>query len=687
MKIEVAKHERMAERGSSLLKLLQNNDTPLLDLLIRESVQNSLDAALQKYDSVTVDVGTKEFNSDLLIRHLEGIQTGLNKRFGGKNAKALYISDTNTVGLTGPFYAEEVEDNNYGNLQKLVYEISIPQQKSGAGGSWGLGKTVYFRFGIGLVFYYSRILKEDGNYEERLAATMVEDEKSEDAILPSKDNKPKRGIAWWGQISKDEGTVPITDSEEIKEILNTFSIENFRDQETGTKIIIPFIDENKLLPKEDLWWNSSIEEYFKVSFQRWYGTRIDNPLYPYGSWLNAHVNGKQITFNEMEPLFQIIQVLYNGALSIKKEKEKESVDQRFKFNFNISEINLRGDFKNTSGGNAGKVAFSKFTQENLKMLPPENRYSPYTYINSENNSENGNPPILVYLRKPGMIINYETDGAWCNDIPMTTENEFIVGVFVPNSDSEFKNGHMEEYGVLEQYLRRSEKADHTSWKDLISSEKRITVISRIQNNVAKAIREKYIEDKEKAQKGKRSALSKSLANKLLPPQNFGRKPTDPPGKPGGTTKGRKLTKTQFQIKEQHIDKQGILNLEFEIQSPKLHNSTLELVVLSENGLIKGDTWESDNGVGTDFPLVLKEVKISSFGSIDHKEKETQSSEEDLTLPIKLVRTKKTGIVCGIEYSSGRSNGLLSGVLKVERKDPFIQPSISLSSVGVDKNDK
>ena len=45
MKIEVAEHGRMSESGSSLLRLIQNQDMPLLDLFFRESVQNSLDAA------------------------------------------------------------------------------------------------------------------------------------------------------------------------------------------------------------------------------------------------------------------------------------------------------------------------------------------------------------------------------------------------------------------------------------------------------------------------------------------------------------------------------------------------------------------------------------------------------------------------------------------------------------------
>ncbi|MCM3609956.1 hypothetical protein M4S82_01750 [Planococcus sp. MERTA32b] len=680
MKIEVAKYERMAETGSSLLKLLQNNDTPLLDLLVRESVQNSLDAALSNKKSVIVDIGMKEFSSDILVNHLEGIQNELKLRFGNTKSKAIYISDTNTVGLTGPVYAEDVEGHDYGNLQKLIYNIGTPQEKEGAGGSWGLGKTVYFRFGIGLVIYYTRIKNDYEEFEERLAVTMVENEKSDKAILPAKDNKPKRGLAWWGQLADDGSTIPITDSNEIEEILDIFSIPKFKDDETGTKIIIPFINEEKLLPKERLWWNSSVENYLKVSFQRWYGVRIDNPNYPYGSWLDAKVGGNSINFEEMEPLFQILQTLYNGAVS---ENNSKVNFPRLDIKYNISDINIRKEFKVTSGGNAGKVAFSKFNLNDLKMLPPENRYSPYNYINIENNSESGNPPILLYTRKPGMVVSYEIDGAWCNDIPNASENEFIIGLFVPNSNSEFKSEYMEEYTNLEGYLRGSEKADHTSWKDLINPEKKITVISRIQNNVSRAIREKYLEDKEKLQKGKRSALSKSLANKLLPPQNFGRKPTGK-NKPNTKKGGKKLSKSNFNINNQYIDDRGIMHIEFELESPKLFNSVVEVVVLSENGIIKGDSWESEKGVGTDFPLKIKEVKVLSFGTVGADG--TRNPKEEGTLPIALIRTKETNTACGIAYTGTNKNGFLEGTLKIERKDPYIQPSISLSSVEVKSND-
>ena len=64
MKIEIAEHGRMTESGSSLLRLIQNQDIPLLDLLVRESVQNSLDAASSVAEDVRVDMTVGTFKPE-----------------------------------------------------------------------------------------------------------------------------------------------------------------------------------------------------------------------------------------------------------------------------------------------------------------------------------------------------------------------------------------------------------------------------------------------------------------------------------------------------------------------------------------------------------------------------------------------------------------------------------------------
>lgn len=198
MKIEIAEHGRMTESGRSLLRLIQNQEMPLLDLLVRESVQNSLDAVNPEKPFVNVDFSVRQFNSKKLNKHFEQAADKLNQLFPSSVRKydSLVITDSNTVGLTGPVQYKDVKNQNFGNCLKLIYEICKPQTEEGAGGSWGLGKTIYFRLGIGLVIYYSRIY-QNGRYKSRMAACLVEDETKTETIIPA-DKGVRRGIAWWG---------------------------------------------------------------------------------------------------------------------------------------------------------------------------------------------------------------------------------------------------------------------------------------------------------------------------------------------------------------------------------------------------------------------------------------------------------------------------------------------------------
>ena len=123
MKIEIAEPGRMTQSGSSLLKLIQNNKTPILDLLVRESIQNSLDAHKPNSKAVTVEYRTGNFSSRKLGNELEGITDALARRFSEDKCQYLAVCDSDTVGLTGEMDVQNVKNNNYGNLLKLVYEI------------------------------------------------------------------------------------------------------------------------------------------------------------------------------------------------------------------------------------------------------------------------------------------------------------------------------------------------------------------------------------------------------------------------------------------------------------------------------------------------------------------------------------------------------------------------------------
>ena len=403
MKIEIAEPGRMTQSGSSLLKLIQNNNMPILDLLVRESIQNSLDAQNDQAAYVSVDFITGFFNKAQLNSELDGIQEALNRRYDKEQYKYIAIKDSNTVGLTGKLHYDDVTDNQYGNLLKLIYEISKPQENEGAGGSWGLGKTVYFRVGIGLVIYYSRIINENGNFESRLAASFVENELETTAMIPSLYGKSKRGIAWWGEEIGNNKTRPITDERYIEHILGIFGVKKYERNETGTMIIIPYIDEESLLTHNQIeykdgednvicpYWRNNIENYLKIAIQRWYAPRLNNINYKYGKFLRATVNGDGISQDSLEPAFQIVQSLYNRAMEGKLENDiLDQVDVETK----VENIILRKVLHTTK---AGTVAYTRVPRNVLKTGVPDNKPEPYMYFNCDIREKDKNKPVVFLL--------------------------------------------------------------------------------------------------------------------------------------------------------------------------------------------------------------------------------------------------------------------------------------------------
>lgn len=620
MRIEIARHERMAESGSSLLKLMQNNDTPRLDLLVRESIQNSLDAGDKKSEKVRVDFQTGIFQTESISKYFEGISNELNKRFPGGNSY-IAIKDSNTTGLTGPIRYDDVKDNQFGNFLKLVYEISKPQEQSGSGGSWGLGKTVYFRIGIGMVIYYSRVFdKKSNRYESRLAAAFVEDEHSKNTMLPE-NTATKRGIAWWGQNDPENPdsyqTIPVTDEYKINVFLERFDIKPFGDEETGTTIIIPYVDRNKLLKEiqpaegeEDqviqnvpYWCKTKIEDYLKVSFQRWYAPRINNRNYN-GQYLEISLNGDKLESSEMAPIFRLIQSLYNSRPKLEKSfNDKEIISK---------EIEIRRVFGR--GAVSGWINYTKVDSMDLQMVPPNNLPSPYYYINKLSSDAIYNDPIVLYTRKPGMVVSYETTGDWTDNIPKTADGEFIVAIFVANSDNILTQNDIS----FEEYLRRCERADHMSWEDHTNEGVNPQIISRIKKHVRKKIKEDYTVISKDTEEKENLGLERILGDALLPPAGFTYWDSATGGSRGiggtGGDSAKPATQKRLSLvnRSPHatIKQNGALlfkndgiEIPVQISFGMKDKVCIEMRVDSEMGDIVGNDWE--NRIGHPFPIVVK----------------------------------------------------------------------------------
>lgn len=637
MKIKYQKRGYNNMSGSSLLKQLQNSHTPNLELYIRESVQNSLDAAKPGQEFVSVDIQTGEFQTAQLSQYFEKIETLLNQKYPGTR-EFLSIADSGTVGLTGPLSLSEIDPkagSSFGNLQNLIYQTARPQTKEGAGGSWGIGKTVYFRLGIGLVIYYSRVRLENGEFQNRMAATLVEDETQPDGLLS--ENHQNLGIAWWGEpdLNISDGTMPVTDSNEIRKLLAVFGLTAYEGNQTGTMVIVPFINSGKLLEEtvtegENLnvtgkpFWKNSLDAFIHENIQKWYAPRLDNENYQ-GPYLKASVNHEQISRDDMYPLFQLIQELYNAA-------------NGFPSSFNGREpettgIRLQATLEKGSNGEIGKLAYLKVTQKDLGMLVPENYPDPYSFIDRDD-AKTVQEPIIAYTRKPGMIVSYETDSDWTHSMPKNNGSEYIVGMFSSSRNAvlkkEIQSDH-ERILTLEDYLRKGEQADHFEWSDVNTNSKKNTIVKRLKNNIKSKIKERFKEEPP-VNKERNLTLGRLLGGRLLPPDlngNWDRKVGgiggdgglggEEPDNPDLPKKGGKSRHTVS--RNLKIEQMGAAEyFENKVKIPVLlnfgshHNGTLSVKVRTENSLMDEKKWSAL--VGTHFPARIDELKVLDILTIE-----------------------------------------------------------------------
>ncbi len=615
MKIEVLKMNKMQETGESLLQLIQNNSLPTLDIFVREVVQNSLDAASDSFGKSHVEMNFTigDFLVEEFAKYTPEIQKNLNNRYGSKE-KYIAVKDLYTVGLTGPIHEDEVENYNYGNLLKLVYNISKKQEQDGSGGSWGLGKTVYFRLGIGLVIYYSRIMNDDGDYESRLAITLIENEKESNTLMDKKNFKNYTGVAWWGEHYKNkQSACPLCDEKVINEFLKVFNVEPYVGMETGTTIIIPFLDEEGLLENargifnsknQNLPWLSYIDEYLKVAIQRWYTPRLNNRKYvDMGigkKFLKVAINDEALRITDFNRIFTIIRELYN-------ENDDYFVD--FDSKPYTKEIRLKNEFKNIAI--TGILRFIMVNKRDVGMLPPNNEMSPYLYCN-ENECVEENLPIICFTRKPGMIVSYDMKGVWSNRIGPFDDNHFVVAIFKPNSEAEFINPMIVRGKLamnLEAYLRGIEYGDHTSWQDIAGK----NIISRIQAQVRNHINKVFKPVETVVDIPTSNLVGRQLADIFLPKSGFGRGGHIRDGGKGPKPLGQRIARSglpALHVKNTDFEDNCLVINANGFCGKNKKEAFLAIFIDTEAGDVNSEHWEKD--LDMEFPLELESLQIKSI---------------------------------------------------------------------------
>ncbi|SEA28421.1 hypothetical protein SAMN02745687_02390 [Lachnospiraceae bacterium NK3A20] len=622
--IEILKTDYAVSYGSVTLKSLQNDNVPELDLLVREGIQNSSDASLKESGpSYSVNFLSGKFEPSRFNSYLTDLEDILNDRYSEKEADFLEIRDTKTSGLTGVTRKSEIKKDDHGNFFKLIFDTGKRQTISNAGGNWGFGKSVYYRVGIGIVIFYSRIKTSESEYENRLIITLVEDESKtdqngEDITLLNSIQPLSAGKAWWGLKDGDD-LLPVSDDELIASILDVFGIKPFREKETGTSIIIPYIKTEELLngiipveaeieesAKEHFMevYASSISSYLRLAIQKWYAPKIHNrelQKFCNNKWLLVTVDNVPISKTDMLPFFRLVQELYTTALA--KTYNNDDVKNEFD-NIVTLPVNIRSYFQD--GQTSGYVAMIKITDAELRG--DDIALSPYDYIGKFEADGGLNEPIVMFARDPGMIIDYEITGDWVKNVPPPeSTDEFLFAFYVPQTDKVIKKDlGVPEYAgeTLGAYLRECEASDHMAWTDPV----KMQIVQRIQKNTVNAINNQIKKSSIVNVDATASKLSTRLGKDLLPRIGYGKQKVSG-GSGGGGGNGTRITNIGFQITSQTI-RGNIVEMDFVLKL--MHGkkqAEVSMMIASEGGWIDAKSWEED--IGTEFPVTIQECYIDN----------------------------------------------------------------------------
>ncbi len=214
-----------------------------LQSVVREAVQNSLDAALPGVEKVTVRFlyGRASKGAGEVFLGLKDhiISSGIMASgLGDSGFDFLAVEDFNTTGLTGPTSYRECVDKGDGNFCNFWWVDGSTRKDMKKGGRWGLGKYSFFVFSRLKLFFGVSVPDSDNNPLIMGRA------------LLKRHNTNQRTYSPEG-VFATSGSEPIRDSSIIEKFHTYFELE--RRTSPGLSIVIPYPDfENRLSVYSDI---------------------------------------------------------------------------------------------------------------------------------------------------------------------------------------------------------------------------------------------------------------------------------------------------------------------------------------------------------------------------------------------------------------------------------------------------
>jgi hypothetical protein len=225
--------------GSGVLNLLGRSKYDQVEVLVRETAQNSWDARdktgrgvqfglhLRRLTAQQRQVLRQQVFPELPPAQSLGIAREMAKP---EDIWVLEITDRGTVGLGGPVRNDIVVPPDVTtNFADFVLTLGAPRDQEFGGGTYGYGKTIaYTSSHSGVVLISSRTL--DHGLEHRLIGSGIGQHYEHGSYRYT-------GRHWWGVVTEDDRVEPLT-GEPAEKLHDAVFARSFEEGERGTSLLI-----------------------------------------------------------------------------------------------------------------------------------------------------------------------------------------------------------------------------------------------------------------------------------------------------------------------------------------------------------------------------------------------------------------------------------------------------------------
>ena len=242
-------------------KLLGQSLTPL-ELLLRETIQNSWDASIEELTQTRYEVrvrflknnekeSLKKFLHELPPNNSED-NLRLNNFLNKDHQLVMEICDFGTKGLGGPFSASKsINQDEANDFVNFVKNIGSHRDRINGAGTYGFGKSSLFKFSKCNTILIDTLTKYEGKLQNRFIGYALGSEYDSNGTRFT-------GRHWWGvnnnSIENNFSIDPLTDDEAKRIARNLgLTVRNF-EEDKGTSLFIldPDIDviDKKFVPEQ-----------------------------------------------------------------------------------------------------------------------------------------------------------------------------------------------------------------------------------------------------------------------------------------------------------------------------------------------------------------------------------------------------------------------------------------------------